>query len=147
VRRRLPGGYELDDDPERVDLDEVCRFLSNDSYWARGRPRPKIEGSIRASARVVGLYDSGGRQIGFARAVSDGVVTAYLADVYVLAEHRGRGLGLELVRELVERGSLAGCDWLLHTADAHGLYGKLGFGKPSPRLMERGRRETSGWEG
>lgn len=143
MRRRLPGGYELDDDLERVDLDEVCRFLSNDSYWARGRARDRIEDSIRASARVVGLYDSGGRQIGFARAVSDGVVTAYLADVYVLAEHRGRGLGLELVRELVERSSLAGCGWLLHTADAHGLYGKLGFGKPSARLMERHRPETS----
>ena len=143
MRRRLPGGYELDDDLERVDLDEVCRFLSNDSYWARGRPRDKIEGSIRASARVVGLYDSGGRQIGFARAVSDGVVTAYLADVYVLAAHRGLGLGVELVRELVERGSLAGCGWLLHTADAQGLYSKFGFGKPSARLMERGRRDRS----
>jgi GNAT superfamily N-acetyltransferase len=143
VRRRLTGGYELDDDRERVDLDEVHRFLSADSYWARGRSRDTVERAIRGSARVVGLYEPGGRQVGFARAVSDGVVTAYLADVYVLAEHRGRGLGVELVRELVERGSLADCGWLLHTADAQTLYGKFGFGTPSPRLMERGRREPS----
>ena len=143
MRRGLAGGYELDDDLERIDLDEVHRFLSTDSYWARGRSREKVERAIQGSARVVGLYESRGRQVGFARAVSDGVVTAYLADVYILAEHRGRGLGAELVRELVERGSLAGCGWLLHTADAQSLYGKFGFGKPSPRLMERGRREPS----
>jgi GNAT superfamily N-acetyltransferase len=143
VRRRLAGGYELDDDLERIDLEEVHRFLSTDAYWARGRSRENVERAIHGSARVVGLYEPGGRQVGFARAVSDSVVTAYLADVYVLADHRGRGLGVELVRELVERGSLAGCGWLLHTEDAQSLYGKFGFGAPSARLMERGRLEPS----
>ena len=91
---------------------------------------------IDGADRVVGLYDEG-RQAGFCRTVSDGQSIAYLADVYVLPEYRGRGLGLELVREAVERGPYRGVRWLLHTADAHGLYRKLGFAEPSERLLER----------
>ena len=136
VQRNLPGGFELDDDPGRVDVGEVHRFLSTESYWARGRPREVVERLVREANRVVGLYE-GERQIGFARAVSDGVAFAYLADVYVLPGYRGNGLGVELVREMVENGPYAGCKWLLHTADAHGLYGQFGFGPPSERLMER----------
>jgi GNAT superfamily N-acetyltransferase len=139
VLRTLPGGLELDDDPVRVDVDEVHRFLAMESYWARGRPRETVESLVREAQRVVGLYD-GERQIGFARAVSDGVAFAYLADVYVLPAYRGRGLGVALVREMVENGPYAGCKWLLHTGDAHGLYEKLGFGPPSERLMERDRQ-------
>jgi GNAT superfamily N-acetyltransferase len=139
VRRQLGSGYELDDDPARLDLPEIARFLSTESYWARGRSAEAIAGSIRAAARVVGLYRSD-RQVGFARVVSDGVAVAYLADVYVTAEHRGGGLGEELVREAVEGGPHRDLLWLLHTADAHGLYAKLGFGPPSERLLERPRR-------
>jgi ribosomal protein S18 acetylase RimI-like enzyme len=140
VRRQLGSGYELDDDPARVDLPQVTRFLSTESYWARGRSAEAIARSIHAAARVVGLYLSD-RQVGFARVVSDGVAFAYLADVYVLAEHRGRGLGEELVREAIEGGPHSGLMWLLHTADAHGLYAKLGFRAPSERLLERPRPE------
>jgi ribosomal protein S18 acetylase RimI-like enzyme len=136
VARTLPGGFELDDNPARVDVDEVHRFLASESYWARGRSRETVERLVRTADRVVGLYE-GERQIGFARALSDGVAFAYLADVYVLAAYRGRGLGVELVREMVENGPYAGCKWLLHTGDAHELYRKLGFGPPSERLMER----------
>ena len=64
---------------------------------------------------------------------------SYLADVYVLEEHRGRGLGVELVRFSVDEGPLAATKWYLHTADAHGLYRKFGFGEPDERLMERPR--------
>ena len=136
MRRRLAGGYELDDDLERLDLDEVCRFLSNDSYWARGRTRERQDELLAASHRVVGLYRDG-RQLGFARAVDcDAAGFVYLADVYVLPEARGRGLGVELVREIVERGPFDDRKWVLHTADAHGLYAKLGFAG-SPRLVER----------
>jgi GNAT superfamily N-acetyltransferase len=138
VRRALPGGFELDDDPARIDVDEVHRFLATESYWARGRPREAVGRLVREASRVVGLYD-GERQIGFARAASDGVAFAYLADVYVLAEFRGRGLGLELVREAVDGGPHARLGWLLHTADAHRLYAKLGFTAPSERVMERAR--------
>ncbi len=136
MRRALPGGFELDDDPARIDVDVVHRYLSEQSYWAAGRSRETVEQLVRHAARVVGLYQ-GGEQVGFARAVSDGVAVAYLADVYVLPAHRGQGLGLELVREVVERGPYARVRWLLHTCDAQGLYERCGFGPPGERLMER----------
>ncbi len=137
MTRDLPSGYTLDDDAARLDVGEIHRFLSEESYWARGRTREEIELLIARASRVVGLYGAGGRQVGFARTVSDGVAFAYLADVYVLPELRGKGLGVELVRESVERGPFAHCRWLLHTADAHGLYAKLGFREPDETLMQR----------
>ena len=139
MRRELSDGYELVDDPARIDLDAVHAFLANESYWANGRPRETVERLIERADRVVGLYHDG-RQVGFSRTVSDGVAFAYLADVYVLGEHRGRGLGLELVRFTVEDGPYAGIKWLLHTADMQPLYRKLGFGEPGARLMERAAR-------
>jgi ribosomal protein S18 acetylase RimI-like enzyme len=137
VRRELPDGFELDDDPARIDVAAVYDYLANDSYWARGRSRETVERLIREADRVVGVYHEG-RQIGFARAFTDGVAAAYLADVYVLPEFRGRRLGVELVREMVDRGPFADVKWLLHTADAHDLYRKLGFSEPSARVLERG---------
>ena len=142
MRRELPGGFELDDDRERIDVDAVHLFISTQSYWGLGRPRENVVRTIAGSARVVGLYrcdgPGAGEQIGFARAVSDGVSLAYLADVYVLKPYRGLGLGLELVREIVER-SFGEVRWMLHTADAQGLYTKLGFAEDQPPypLMER----------
>lgn len=136
MRRELPGGYVLDDDRSRVDVAEVHRYLSEESYWARGRPRDVQERLVAEAQRVAALYH-GDRQVGFCRAVSDGVSFVYLADVYVLAEHRGRGLGVELVRFMVEEGPYAGRKWLLHTQDAHGLYRKLGFDTPGFKVMER----------
>jgi ribosomal protein S18 acetylase RimI-like enzyme len=142
--RSLPGGFELDDDPTRVDVEAVHRFVSEESYWGRGRTRELVERAICGSARVVGLYLSG-HQVGFARAASDGAIVAYLADVYVLAPHRGRGLGTELVREMVDNGPYAELTWLLHTEDAQGVYAKLGFHAQSVYpLMERPRRKLSG---
>jgi ribosomal protein S18 acetylase RimI-like enzyme len=135
-RRLLPDGLELDDDPARVDVDAVHDYLANHSYWARGRPRETVERLVREAERVVGLYD-GERQVGFARAFTDGTALVYLADVYVLQEYRGRGLGVELVRELVENGPYADVKWMLHTRDAHDLYRRFGFGEPSERVMER----------
>ena len=138
MRRALQGGLELDDDPHRVDVEAVHRYLSEESYWARGRTLETVERLVREATRVVGLYD-GDRQVGFARVVSDGVAVAYLADVYVLFERRGRGLGVELVREAVDGGPFAGVGWLPHTRDAHALYAKVGFGPPSERVLERRR--------
>jgi len=135
VKRALDGGFELDDDQERVDLDAVWDFLSTEAYWGRERSQEDVARQIREAARVVGLYHEG-RQVGFARVQSDGRL-AYLADVYVLPEHRGHGLGVELVREAVEEGPHRDLRWLLHTKDAHGLYEKFGFGPPSERVMER----------
>ncbi len=144
MRRELDDGFELDDDPERIDVTAVHAYISGESYWGRGRPLELVRSAIEGSRRVMGLY-RGGEQVGFARAVSDGATVAYLADVYVLPGCRGRGLGVALVREIVDgdRDTIApGARWLLHTADAQGLYRKLGFAEdaPSYQLMERSRR-------
>ncbi len=136
MKRELGDGLELDDDKARIDRAEVHRFLSEVSYWATGRPRETQDRLIDTAARVVGLYD-GDRQIGFCRAATDGVSFVYLADVYVLEDYRGRGLGEELVREMVEASELMHVRWLLHTSNMHPLYRKLGFEEPDYKLMER----------
>jgi GNAT superfamily N-acetyltransferase len=139
MRRELPDGFELDDDRSRIDVDAVHDYLANESYWAEGRPREVVERLIAEADRVVGLY-RGDSQVGFARVVTDGAAFAFLGDVFVLEAARGRGLGVELVREAVDNGPHADLRWLLGTDDAHELYAKLGFGEPSPRLMERPSR-------
>ncbi len=127
--------YELDDDPARVDLDAVWAFLSTDAYWGRYRTREDVEKQVRGAWRVVGCY-LGAEQVGFCRAVSDGVALAYLADVYVLPAHRGHALGKRLVQAMVTDGPGAHFRWLLHTADAHDLYRQFGFREPDSSLLE-----------
>lgn len=138
MRRAVGDGYELDDDRGRIDRGAVHRYLCEESYWAKGRRRETVDALIDNAARVVGLYHDG-EQVGFSRAISDGHVQSYLADVYVLGDHRGRGLGVELVRFSVDEGPLAGTKWILHTHDAHGLYRKLGFVDPGSTTLERPR--------
>jgi GNAT superfamily N-acetyltransferase len=145
VKRDLGDGYELDDDPARIDREAVHAYLTT-SYWAEGRTRETQDALIDGAARVVGLYKDGD-QVGFARTLSDGHVQSYLADVYVLPEHRGRGLGVELVRFSVDEGPLAGTKWYLHTRDAHDLYRKFGFTDPSERALERGRTRAGASSG
>ncbi|HZS15106.1 MAG TPA: GNAT family N-acetyltransferase [Candidatus Dormibacteraeota bacterium] len=137
--RELGDGYQLDDARDRVDVAAVHGYLSGRSYWAAGRPIEVVDQQLRDSFRVVGLYHRGA-QVGYCRAVSDASNLAYLADVYVLEEHRGRGLGIELVREAIVNGPPVR-RWLLHTKDAHGLYAKFGFGPPSDRVMELDMRD------
>jgi ribosomal protein S18 acetylase RimI-like enzyme len=108
----------------------IRRQISDD------RARATVERLVTEAQRVVGLYD-GQQQIGFARVFTDDASVAYLADVYILPDYRARGLGVELVRETIERGPYARRRWLLHTRDAHGLYRRFGFGEPSERVMER----------
>lgn len=136
MRRELTGGYELDDDRRRIDLDAVHAYVRR-SYWARGRSRERMRAAFDGSARVLGLYAPGGEQVGFARVISDGATYAYLADVYVLEQHRGRGLGVELVREAVDREPWSGMSWHLRTKDAHELYRKFGFTAATGRSLER----------
>jgi GNAT superfamily N-acetyltransferase len=136
VKRDLDDGYELDDDPARIDRAAVHAYLGEESYWAKGRPRAVQDALIDGAARVVGLYHDG-EQVGFSRTLSDGHAQSYLADVYVLDEHRGRGLGVELVRFSVDEGPLARTKWFLHTRDAHELYRRFGFTEPSERALER----------
>jgi GNAT superfamily N-acetyltransferase len=139
VQRMLDEGFVLDDDSDRVDRAAVHAFLSG-AYWALGRHRAVMDDLIATAARVVGLYAPDGRQMGFARAVSDIHTVSYLADVYVLDEVQGRGFGLELVRFTVDGGSLGPTKWLLHTRDMHRLYAKLGFVTPGERTLERDKR-------
>jgi GNAT superfamily N-acetyltransferase len=141
TRRTLDDGCELDDDAARVDAAAVHRFLSEQAYWCLGRPRSVNDELIAGATRIVGLYAPTGDQVGFARAVSDRHTFAYLADVYVLDHHRGRGLGVELVREMIDGSAYAHVRWMLGTLDAHALYAKLGFGEPTERIMERRRRD------
>jgi GNAT superfamily N-acetyltransferase len=131
-------GYEADDDPRRIDLEVVWGFLSTEAYWHRWRTRADVEKQVATAWRVVGVYEEGsGDQVGFARAVSDGVSDAYLADVFVLRAHRGRGLGELLVRTMIDEGPGANFRWVLFTADAHGLYRRFGFDRPDDRALVR----------
>jgi GNAT superfamily N-acetyltransferase len=130
--------YELDDDRDRVDVDVVWRFMSTQAYWARWREREHVERQLAGAWRVVGAYRAGtGAMIGFARALSDGVALAYLADVFVVDEARGHGVGKALVRAMIDDGPGAGFRWMLHTSDAHELYRRFGFREPDATNLER----------
>lgn len=134
------GSYEFDDAPGRVDRDAVWEFLSTQAYWGKFRTRADFEAQLASAWRVVGVYETAsGRQVGFARAVSDGVAFAYLADVFILPDARGAGLGKELVATMIDRGPGASFRWTLHTADAHGLYQQYGFAAPDETYLERPR--------
>jgi GNAT superfamily N-acetyltransferase len=136
MRTTLADGYEVDDDRDRIDVDAVHAFLTR-AYWAIGRSREVVADIARTSARVVGVYHDGA-QVGYARVLSDGHTTCYLADVYVLEEHRGRGLGYALVEATVNGDPrLKPLRWLLHTRDMHALYRKFGFEEPDFRFLER----------
>ncbi|WP_226080694.1 GNAT family N-acetyltransferase [Mycetocola spongiae] len=133
--------YVFDSDPDRLDLSAIWEFLSTQAPWHRWRSRADVEKQIRGAWRVVGVYAEDGSQVGFARALSDGVNDAYLADVYVLPEHRGNGLGERLVATMIDEGPGADFRWTLFTSSAHGLYEKFGFAEPTRTSMVRpGRR-------
>jgi RimJ/RimL family protein N-acetyltransferase/GNAT superfamily N-acetyltransferase len=128
--------YQLDDDPARIDAAAAVAFLTAEAYWARWRGEDDIRQQIAAAWRVVGCYDETGAMVGFARAFADSG-SAYLADVYVLAEHRGAGLGKAMVRMMVDQDPGPSLRWMLHTSDAHGLYRSFGFARPNGRYLER----------
>ncbi len=135
MTRDLGNGYELSDDRDGLDREAVHAYLTT-CYWALGRTRERQDHLIDESGHVVGLYREGA-QVGFARAVDcEAAHFVYLADVYVLEEHRGTGLGVELVREIVENGPYADRTWVLHTRDAATLYERFGF-RHHERLMQR----------
>ena len=135
---QLPDGYEIDDQPARVDLEVVWSFLSTEAYWGRWRSRQDVTQQVTGAWRVVGAYRGADRSmVGFARAVSDGVALAYLADVFVLPTHRGQGLGSQLIAVMIDDGPGAESRWLLHTADAQHLYGRFGFAPQCQSLLER----------
>ena len=130
-------GFTVSTDPALLDVHAVHAFLTT-SYWAEGIPRETVERALRNSL-CFGLYE-GRRQVGLARVITDGATFAYLCDVYVLEEHRGRGLAKWLMEVVVGHPDLQGLRrWSLVTRDAEGLYAQYGFTPlASPdRWMER----------
>jgi GNAT superfamily N-acetyltransferase len=128
IARHAAGGflYEIDTAKDRLDIGLIHHFLSHCSHWARGIPREVVERSITNSL-CFGLYRDGA-QIGFARVVTDEATFAYLADVFVVAEHRNAGLGQFLVEAILAHPPLQGLRrWLLVTRDAASLYRRCGF--------------------
>ncbi len=119
-------GYEISTDLDRLDVDLVFRFLSEESYWSPGIPRAVVERSINNSM-CFGVYH-GEAQVGFARIVTDKATFALVADVFILEPHRGKGLSKWLMHEVMEHPDLQGLRrLLLLTSDAHSLYAKFGF--------------------
>ncbi len=130
--------YEISTDKGRLDLAMIHDFLANRSYWAAGIPLDVVKKSIE-NALCFGVYH-GGKQVGFARVITDFATTAYVGDVFILEPYRGRGLGKRLVKTIVSHPELEGLRlWFLGTKDAHELYRKYGFKKvaESPTFMER----------
>lgn len=123
------SGVRLSEERAEMQIDVIHGYLTA-SYWSPGIPRETVARAI-AGSHVVGAFD-GGVQIGFARVVTDHATFAYLADVFVLEEARGRGIAKAMVERLQASPTLQGLRrWLLATRDAHGLYGKLGW-EPLP---------------
>ena len=128
MSEQIPAGYEISADPARIDVALVHGWLSQDSYWARGRPREKHDAAMSASLNF-GVYDTAsGAQCAYARVVTDRATFAWLCDVYVAPEARGKGLGTALVTAVRDHLSPYGLRRImLATADAHGVYAKVGF--------------------
>ncbi|SFJ64808.1 Acetyltransferase (GNAT) domain-containing protein [Thermoflavimicrobium dichotomicum] len=120
------GDYLISTDRSLLDLDVIHRYLSQESYWAKGIARDQVARMIEHSSLVFGLYYQN-RQIGFARVMTDTVRFAYLADVFVLPEFQGKGLGKWLVEFIVSLPEVQVKKFLLATRDAHSLYAKYGF--------------------
>lgn len=141
-RRRAPHNedvdYEIDDSPARIQRDVVWQWLSSEAYWGRWRERSVLEAQLDAAWRVVGAYRlDTGEQVGFARAASDGASFAYLADVFVVAEHQGAGIAHRMLRRMIDEGPGHDFRWTLFTRDAHSLYAEFGFEAPDATAMVR----------
>ncbi len=120
--------YEISTDYSRLDIDLIHRFLSQESYWAKNIPRLIVERSIEHSL-CFGAF-ANGEQVGFARVVTDRATYAYVCDVFVVATHRGRGVGKMLMRAMRDHPDLQRLRrWQLATRDAHDLYRQFGFGE------------------
>lgn len=124
------GPISVTDDLARIDLDLVHRWLSTDAYWALGRSRETVEAAARGSLSFGALSD--GELVGYARVVTDRATFAWLCDVYVAPEARGRGVGSTLVRAVLETlEPMRLLRVMLATQDAHGVYERLGFAAPA----------------
>lgn len=136
----IRGEFTISTDDRLLDLDVIHDFLSNESYWATDRSIEKTRTAIENSI-CFGLYHNS-RQIGFARVVSDKATFAYVGDVFVIEEYRGRGLSKWLMQTIVEHPDLQGLRrWVLATRDAHELYRQFEFSEL--RFPERWMEKTA----
>jgi GNAT superfamily N-acetyltransferase len=120
------NGYLISTNPDRLDATAIHAYLTR-SYWATGIPKDVVARSLEQSL-CFGLFDASGAQVGLARVVTDAATFAYLCDVYVLEEHRGRGLGKWMIETVCAHPALQGLRrFMLATRDAHGLYRQFGF--------------------
>jgi len=118
--------YTISTDKTRLNVPLIREFLSQQSYWAKNIPLDIVERSI-ANSLCFGVYQHG-QQIGFARVITDQATFAYLSDVFILPEHRGKGLSKWLVQTISDWPELQGLRrWMLATRDAHSLYEQFGF--------------------
>jgi GNAT superfamily N-acetyltransferase len=135
--------YFANADRDRIDRDWVWGMLSQEAYWGRWRSRAEVEAQLDGAWRVVGVYEPAEqRQVAYARAVSDGIGDAYLADVIVDPRDRGNGIGKLLIRTMIDEGPGSELRWTLFTADAHGLYAQFGFAAPDATAMVRPSRRA-----
>ncbi len=132
------GGLRVSTDKGELDVPLIHRFLSTGAYWSPGVARETVERAIAGSLCFGGYLDGAG-QVAFARVITDAATFAYLADVFVLPAHRGRGHAVQLMDAVVAHPQLQGLRrFMLATLDAHGLYARYGFVAPArpERLME-----------
>lgn len=123
----METGFYISTDKAKLDTVIIFDYLSNQSYWAKGRSMETIEKSIKNSL-CFGVYNSVNNQVGFARVVSDYAVFAWLMDVFILPTYQGKGLGKLLMQEITTHQDLLPVKkWGLGTRDAHGLYEQFGF--------------------
>lgn len=137
--QQQPDGYSISSDPQLLDRDVVFRFLSTEAPWAEGIARRLFERSIESS-RCFGLYDADRRTVGFARVITDLSTFAYLEDLFVLPEHRRRGLGTWLVKTIIEDDELREVKSWWTLADdppARSTVGRAGFLPPEPERLRR----------
>jgi uncharacterized protein (DUF952 family)/GNAT superfamily N-acetyltransferase len=140
------GGYTITNERSALSLDCAASWLSGESYWARGRSRETVAASLENSW-VLTVVAPDGSMAGMGRAVTDWATMYYLADLFILPEHRGRGLGKALVRAFVEYPRLVGLKGLLRTKDAHGLYTRFGFERDGADSNGMRRAPASGGGG
>jgi GNAT superfamily N-acetyltransferase len=142
LSERRPDGYLISTDRTRLNVPLIHSYLSQSTYWASGRSLEVVKKSIDNSV-CFGLYqrtESNEAQVGFARVITDYATFAWLADVFILEEHRGKGLGKWLTDVIVSHPDLQGFRrWVLATKDAHELYRRVGFRElhRPERWMER----------
>jgi len=133
-------GYEISTDNHKMDISVIHQYLSEESYWAKNIPYETVKKSV-ANSFCFGIFYQG-KQVGLARLITDKASFAYLCDVFILPEHRGKGLSKWLLTTIQSHPELQGLRrWLLGTKDAHGLYSQFGWVPVTeelvPRFMQR----------